>query len=149
MSEKFSKSVKNFIDKTNKRLNYIFKDTCEVMSKKIAEKTPVKTGRCLGSWTPSINNIHAIYHPGYSFKNEQDRWINKAKALRAVTFRIEGVCNNLQIGNVYYFTNPRDYSVKLEYGYSKQAPSGMVRITLLEWDRILKESIDKAKARYN
>jgi len=148
MNEKFSKSVKNFIDKTNKRLNYIFSDVCKSLSKKIAMRTPVKTGRCLASWSPSINQISVMKHSGFDFKSEADRERNKEKALKVVIPIIDGKCSSLKLTDTYYFCNPWNYSVLLEYGHSRFAPNGMVRITMEESDIYIKNAVAKAKLEY-
>ncbi|VEB42983.1 Uncharacterised protein [Chromobacterium violaceum] len=36
------------------------------------------------------------------------------------------------VGVNAWLVNPMPYAVKLEYGWSKQAPAGMVRLTLAE-----------------
>ena len=39
----------------------------------------------------------------------------------------------LPVGGVVYLTNSLPYALRLEYGWSKQAPTGMVRLTATEW----------------
>jgi len=50
-------------------------------------------------------------------------------------------------GNVLYFTNPTPYAHKIEFeGHSwQQAPNGMVRITVVEFEQRLRKSIRRAK----
>ncbi|WP_371233615.1 hypothetical protein ACAW63_10920 [Pseudomonas sp. QE6] len=45
----------------------------------------------------------------------------------------------LEIGQTAYLVNNTPYSIPLEYGHSKQAPHGIVRITVLLFDRIVLE----------
>ncbi|WP_339523444.1 hypothetical protein [Pseudomonas sp. EL_65y_Pfl2_R96] len=47
----------------------------------------------------------------------------------------------LTIGQTAYIVNNLPYAVPLEYGHSKQAPGGMVRITLARFQRIVDEAI--------
>lgn len=42
--------------------------------------------------------------------------------------------------NVIYFTNNVPYAVALEFGHSKQAPNGMVRITAQEFQKLFNEA---------
>lgn len=42
--------------------------------------------------------------------------------------------------NVIYFTNNVPYAVRLEFGYSSQAPNGMVRITAQEFQKLFNEA---------
>lgn len=47
----------------------------------------------------------------------------------------------LTIGQTAYIVNNLPYAVPLEYGHSTQAPSGMVRVTLANFQRIVDEAI--------
>ena len=47
----------------------------------------------------------------------------------------------LSIGETAYIVNNLPYAVPLEYGHSKQAPGGMVRITLARFQQIVDEAI--------
>lgn len=48
---------------------------------------------------------------------------------------------SLSIGQTAYLVNNLPYAVPLEYGHSKQAPGGMVRITLARFQQIVDEAI--------
>ncbi|MEB0226258.1 hypothetical protein [Pseudomonas sp. 10S4] len=48
---------------------------------------------------------------------------------------------SLTIGQTAYLVNNLPYAVPLEYGHSKQAPGGMVRITLARFQQIVDEVI--------
>ena len=49
------------------------------------------------------------------------------------------------IGNKTYFYNNLPYIESLEYGHSTQAPKGMVRISLLGWNRSLNQALKALK----
>jgi hypothetical protein len=44
-------------------------------------------------------------------------------------------------GEIIYLTNSLPYARRLEYGWSKQAPAGMVRITVANFERHLQNQI--------
>lgn len=49
-----------------------------------------------------------------------------------------------ELGAQFYFTNSMPYASKLEYdGHSAQAPNGVVRINLLDWDQIVEKNIKR------
>jgi nitroimidazol reductase NimA-like FMN-containing flavoprotein (pyridoxamine 5'-phosphate oxidase superfamily) len=48
---------------------------------------------------------------------------------------------SLTIGQTAYLVNNLPYAVPLEYGHSKQAPGGMVRITLARFQQVVDEAI--------
>jgi hypothetical protein len=43
-------------------------------------------------------------------------------------------------GKVHYISNPVPYARRLEYGWSKQAPNGMVALTAIEWPNIVADA---------
>ncbi|ALI04387.1 hypothetical protein C1Y08_20575 [Pseudomonas sp. FW306-02-F02-AA] len=47
----------------------------------------------------------------------------------------------LTIGQTAYIVNNLPYGIALEYGHSKQAPGGMVRVTLTRFQQIVEEAI--------
>ena len=52
---------------------------------------------------------------------------------------------NELMGNKTYFYNNLPYIQALEYGYSTQAPNGMVRVSLLGWDKALNKAFKALK----
>ncbi len=50
-------------------------------------------------------------------------------------------------GKVYWLANNVPYAMRLEYGYSRQAPKGMVGRTAAEWQSIVNDAATAVKAR--
>lgn len=50
-------------------------------------------------------------------------------------------------GKVYWLANNAPYAMRLEMGYSRQAPQGMVGLTVAEWQPIVAQAAETAKAR--
>lgn len=46
-------------------------------------------------------------------------------------------------GSVVYITNSVPYALRLENGWSSQAPAGMVGLTVIEWQGIVKNAVIK------
>ena len=87
----------------------------------IVKRTPVDTGRARGNWmltvgAPSSATVTQLDPAGA---------MAQAKALGALA--------SYRPGASVFITNNLPYIVRLEYGSSKQAPGGMVRITAREW----------------
>lgn len=59
--------------------------------------------------------------------------------------RLDAKLNGLAAGQMFYFTNSLPYAEKLEYGYSQQAPAGMVRLSVANWQTIVADEVRKAK----
>lgn len=46
---------------------------------------------------------------------------------------ITEIANKLKIGDVYYFTSNQPYALRLEFGWSNQAPNGMFRLAIAKF----------------
>ncbi|MGF6127260.1 hypothetical protein QF019_002469 [Pseudomonas frederiksbergensis] len=86
-------------------------------------------GRFRGNWQFSIDN------PADGVLNQIDPSGNVSIAV------LRTQVQSLTIGQTAYLVNNLPYAVPLEYGHSKQAPGGMVRITLARFQQIVDEAI--------
>lgn len=85
-------------------------------------RSPVDTGRFRANWNVSFG----VPEYGVTLSTNQNRGLTEAaKALR------------LPVGGVTYISNGLPYGVRLENGYSKQAPAGMVRLAAAEFQRFV------------
>lgn len=83
-------------------------------------------GRFRANWNVSYGAID------YSVTESTDRSKSDAEVSKAAT---------LAIGGTIYMTNSLPYALKLENGYSKQAPIGMVRLSAVEFARAVRKSV--------
>jgi len=86
-------------------------------------------GRFRGNWQFSI---------GAPAEGELDK-VDPAGGITLAKLRLQ--VEQLTIGQTAYIVNNLPYAVPLEYGHSKQAPGGMVRITLARLQQIVDEAI--------
>lgn len=86
-------------------------------------------GRFRGNWQFSI---------GAPAEGELDQ-VDPAGGATLAKLRLQ--VEQLTIGQTAYIVNNLPYAVPLEYGHSKQAPGGMVRITLARFQQIVDEAI--------
>ncbi|WP_455806667.1 hypothetical protein [Pseudomonas fluorescens] len=85
-------------------------------------------GRFRGNWQFSI---------GAPAEGELDQ-VDPAGGVTLAKLRLQ--VEQLTIGQTAYIVNNLPYAVPLEYGHSKQAPGGMVRITLARFQQIVDEA---------
>jgi hypothetical protein len=110
----------DWIKKQKASLLVIARKSPAALAAKVVKKTPVDTGVLRGSWTASLNNpIANNVHRGE--RNPQ-----------AYT-----VSSRLGLNDEFYYMNGQHYARKIEYGYSKQAPNGMLRTSVAEWQQIV------------
>lgn len=96
--------------------------------KAVVMRSPVDTGRFRGNWFLSAGIANA------STSGAPDK--SGGSAISAASQAL-----TTPLGGTVYFTNSLPYAVRLEYGYSKQAPSGMVRITVREFNQYVKAAL--------
>ncbi|MCU0943703.1 MAG: HK97 gp10 family phage protein [Hydrogenophaga sp.] len=87
----------------------------------IVQRTPVDTGRARANWQVTIGAPAG----GTVTTLDPSGALARAKALGALA--------SFKGGSSVFIVNNLPYILPLEYGSSKQAPAGMVRITLREW----------------
>ena len=89
-------------------------------------------GQARGNWFATINNPNAFYSAG-SIDPDGSNTISNAGAMAADA-----------PGNIFYLTNNLPYIFRLEYqGWSTQAPEGMVRVSVIEFNNALNKAISE------
>ncbi len=101
------------------------KATIELFSA-VVRRSPVDTGRFRANWNVSQGTPDAISTDSV----DQNRAENE----------IEKVLS-FAIGGKYYLTNGLPYAARLENGYSDQAPAGMIRLSVTEYDTYVRKAI--------
>ncbi|MBO9717522.1 MAG: HK97 gp10 family phage protein [Pseudoxanthomonas sp.] len=96
---------------------------------RLVEQSPVDTGRFRANWNVAFGRIDPLTTPS------TDKGGGQTKE------RIRVLLNGWPVGSDIYFTNSLPYAIPLEYGHSKQAPLGMVRITVAEFQTFVDSAI--------
>ena len=132
MSTDFELAVANFIKKAKKNPELVVRQVTIKLYSQIIMASPVDTGRFRMNWQVSNNKpatgILIADDPSGS------RAIGRMTAYVTTSEDWENFC----------FTNNMPYAERLEYGWSRQAPQGMVRITVSRFQRLLNEAAAKA-----
>ena len=103
----------------------IVRGTLLGMTSKIITRSPVDTGRFRNNWIPSFDAPASGTASNASGNSA-------SSAAQAIT--------QWQVGQTFYLTNNLPYSVRLEFGHSPQAPNGMLRLTLAEYQTEMKKA---------
>lgn len=101
----------NLIGKTEQQIRAALFKVAELTIR----ATPVDTGRARGNWQASINKPIL-----QTLKRNDKSGAGRIK-------RAQAVIDKVQIGNTFFLTNNLPYALRLEFGWSKQAPTGMLR----------------------
>ncbi|EGK71906.1 hypothetical protein METUNv1_01684 [Methyloversatilis universalis FAM5] len=113
----FMRSIDRFIAKANGNVDKAVRQTVVLCAQGVVLRTPVDTGRARGNWVLGVGTINS----GTSAANDP----SGAGAIGRIAAEVAA-----SRGRVFYVTNSLPYIQRLEDGYSKQAPAGMVKATL-------------------
>lgn len=120
----FEQQLRGFGIKTMDRVDKVRRASVLELFKLVIFATPVDTGRLRGNWQTTINT------PKWGVVDRDDKGGGAALA--------EAMANLGSLVDVVWFTNNLPYAERIEYdGWSKQAPEGMVRRHLAQWQRIV------------
>lgn len=130
---KFTLDVAAFVAKAKKNPETVMRAVSIKLFSAIIKASPVDTGRFRMNWqtagpVPRTGNVAGVDVTG-----------NKT-VQAAQTF-----ITNSPVWQEFTLTNNLPYAQRLEYGYSKQAPSGMVRVNVLRFQQLINEEAAKVK----
>ena len=114
------------------------------MFSKIVKRSPVDTGRFRGNWQISIDSpargqLSTLDNSGKAQANPSSNPAGSPTAV-AGAFKVQ---KSPFPQSAYFITNNLPYGERLEFGHSQQAPNGMVRISVAEFERLIREEAAK------
>jgi hypothetical protein len=125
----FGQQLRTFEAKTLQKMETaVRKIVLDAFSEVIA-MSPVDTGRFRGNWQVAVGSaptgtVEALDPSG-----------------SIVTARVAVVAGEVKAGDVIYMVNNLPYAQRLEDGYSKQAPAGMVKLTVQKYQPLADQII--------
>jgi hypothetical protein len=123
--QQFSLSIEKFVAKAGANIDAVIKKVSLDMFRSIVLMSPVDTGRFRANWQIQIDAV-----PRGTL--QLDDKLGTATITREAA-KLAGV----RAGDVVYFANNLPYAIPLEYGHSKQAPGGMVRLTVQRFQTLV------------
>lgn len=96
---------------------------------KVVLRTPVDTGRARANWVTTYGN------PSFVTTAKVD------KTGEGTILKGQGTIRRAPAGETIYILNSLPYAIPLEYGHSKQAPAGMVRVTVTEFQAFVDNAV--------
>lgn len=130
---RFALDVKAFCDRAKKDPEIVMRAVAIKLFSAIIKSSPVDTGRFRMNWqtsgaTPKIGTVAGFDKSGSTAISSAQTFIS-----------------NTQVWQEFTLTNNLPYAQRLEYGYSKQAPTGMVRTNVYRFNVLLAEEIARIK----
>jgi hypothetical protein len=120
----FTLDIERFIAKAGDKIDSVIRKIALDVFKRVITKSPVDTGRFRGNWQVAIGSI-----PDGTLE------INDKEGTATIS-HVEAETLKLRAGEIITLVNNLPYARPLEYGHSKQAPAGMVRTTVEEFNAI-------------
>lgn len=132
----FGSEVGGWIEKAEAKLLLATrKITLEAFSEVIL-MSPVDTGRFRGNWQCAIGQMPI---------GEAPFGIEDPSGSIAIAL-VEELVEKIENFEAIWLVNNLPYARRLEYGWSDQAPGGMVRITAQRWQPIVNQVVAQIKA---
>jgi len=119
----FNTDIQKFNSKVEKAALAIFHGTALDLFGKIVKRTPVDTGRLRANWYATINR------PSTMIDASGEDYSKRVKAAK--------------LGHSVFFVNNLPYAGVIENGSSGQAPSGMVKVTITEFETTVSRNARK------
>lgn len=129
----FTLDVKAFCEKAKKNPETVMRSVTLKLFSAIIKASPVDTGRFRGNWqttgvTPATGLIAGVDPTGNKAVNSAATFITNAPGW-----------------NIFTLTNNLPYAERLEYGWSKQAPTGIVRVNVIRFQQLINEEAAKVR----
>ena len=128
MGKSFELQIKEFENMTAEKSELLFKKVCFDLSNSIIMDTAVDKGTARGNWQPDINSI------------QNDVLEVEDKSGNATVAKVASKTNNLRLGQYFTLTNNLPYILRLEYGWSKKSPNGMVGINVMRFQNFVNQA---------
>ncbi len=135
---KFEADLKKLSDTLNISLDKVLRKTAMDVFKGVVMRTPVDTGALRASWQVGLNKV-----PDARVNIHGGR-LASAGASFVAFHSANSTINKAQCGDIVVISNHMDYAETAEFGlwhgptkkvtaagFSRQAPAGMVRVTLI------------------
>lgn len=129
------KGVKEFARLFAQQNTDIFREATKRVSNSIVRISPVAEGEFVADWDVGVNQWPS------DTAQPPDRGRKKTRE------RLNAVISRLEYGQAAFFENDDPVAVRLEFGYSKKAPQGVVRLTARQWRRFVKGAGTAAQRR--
>lgn len=125
----FTRNLKNLAEKVGDNYELAMKKGILDLYARIAQYTPADTGRARASWQVDVN----LNKSSESESFDESSVDKNKRGMSIVDMNAEEFSSNYYGGTAYIFNN-LEYILALEDGHSDQAPIGMTKLALTEFN---------------
>lgn len=124
----FKADFAKLIEKAGERAEDVVRKTALQLQTSMVERSPVLTGRFKNNWQCGLDAVNV-----------------NIGAVDDAIGRTSATLPSWKAGQTIFLTNSLPYARRLENGWSKQAPSGVVRLTVQNYAQALSEAVKGIK----
>jgi hypothetical protein len=129
MMGSFALDISRFVQKTGLKPDVVLRKLAFTAYRNLILKSPVDTGRFRASWRIGVDVVDLSTYPEVTHKGiAQGGYADPPPDDSGV----QAVIGTAKFGQVIFITNNLPYAQPLEDGSSKQAPQGVLAITMAE-----------------
>ena len=135
----FTADLSAFAKKAKFNADQVMQKTCLELFSRVVQRTPVDTARARTGWQTAVNAMPSGSDPGPRKSTRKGGPPSAPPALSGEDKgKITAVTQAIKFGDTVWLVNNVHYVQYLEYGtapygFSPQAPAGMVRISITEF----------------
>lgn len=148
----FVADLTKFAEKAGANVDLVVRKVTFDVAKSVVDKSPVGNP---DNWDEGFKKVAADLGwvgPGYVGGRFRANWqfgdgaipdgaLDAVDRDGVVTLsKLSAAIMQSRVGGVTYVANNLPYALRLEYGYSDQAPAGMVRVTAAEFDSFVRKA---------
>jgi hypothetical protein len=122
LNDRFRAKFAKRINKSKNKFELFVQKMVLEMDKRLVLRSPVDTGRFRANWVVGNGSVN---------HSTKESFIAADNSIEINSLKVNG--------QVIYLTNSLPYANRLEYGWSKQAPGGMTRLTAIEASQIARK----------
>lgn len=138
----FAADITDWVNRAKGNINAVIRKVAFDLGARIIMRTPVDTGRARANWVLGIGAPTILDATDKIDSHKAP--VNSRGLGRSIakTELLQGLAGfDATEGKTIYITNSVPYIGRLEYGSSKQAPQGMVRLTAAEFLNITMDAV--------
>lgn len=149
--ETFSIAIDNWVKATGAKVENVVRKIGYEVFRTVVLRSPVDTGRFRSNWNYSLDSpdysISPVdpslkpRKPGDPVPTSAPTTIGGDRGTQQAAMVL-----TMKAGTVSFLSNGLPYAQRLENGYSKQAPLGMVRLTAAEFSQHVRDGVAAAAA---
>lgn len=136
--DNFVATIDDWIKQTKERQVGVFRESSQRLISKMQGRIPIATGYARASIRVSLESMPQI-NPMSRGERGGSYTYDGSEAATTIA--------GATLDDAIYVGYTASYVQYLEYGHSKQAPTGFVGISAMEWPQIVAEVSDELKAR--